>query len=97
MGDMNVRDGQRETTRSASTPAPAANLTPEEEARLEIAAATIEQRQKALKSDLRDWAYWCFRHALPNRGLIHFQNHSSFEWGFRRISEAWQRAGGPAE
>lgn len=44
-----------------------------------------EQRRK---SDLQNWAYWCFSVAVPNIGMAHFQNHSFDQMAFRRIGNA---------
>lgn len=54
--------------------------------------------QKALKSDLRNWAFWFFKRAAgaANLGLVHFQNHSSFEAAFQKILKGRQEAAGPA-
>lgn len=54
--------------------------------------------QKALRSDLRNWAFWFFRRAAgaANLGLVHFQNHSSFEAAFQKILKGRQEAAAPA-
>jgi hypothetical protein len=95
MISMSARDGQIDTGLDATQFDLLADLTPEAEARLENDIVT--RRQTALKSDLGDWAYWCFKLALANNGLVHFQNHSSFRKAFEKIFEAWRQAGGPVE
>lgn len=51
--------------------------------------------ERAFKSDLQDWAFWCFERGLgDDLGLIHFQNHSEFEMAFRRIGDAWREVHG---
>jgi hypothetical protein len=54
--------------------------------------------QKALKSDLRNWAFWFSKRAAgaANLGLVHFQNHSSFEAAFQKIFTGRQEAATPA-
>jgi hypothetical protein len=44
--------------------------------------------QQRIKSDLQNWAYWCFSVAVPNAGMAHFQNHSMYQMSFRRIGAA---------
>jgi hypothetical protein len=45
-------------------------------------------QQQRIKSDLQNWAYWCFSLAVPNAGMAHFQNHSLYQVGYRRIFNA---------
>jgi hypothetical protein len=56
--------------------------------------------QQAVKSDLRNWAFWYFSHALSpfnnHGGLIHFQNHSNFESSFRKILTGYEEVTDPA-
>jgi hypothetical protein len=47
--------------------------------------APDDQRRK---SDLQNWAYWCFSVAVPNIGMAHLQNHSFDQMSFRRIGNA---------
>lgn len=56
--------------------------------------ASAEPRQQlALKSDLRNWAYWCFTRGLgANLGRIHLQNHSEFQRSYFQMFTAWQAA-----
>lgn len=94
---MRVRDGQIETgvTASAHLGAASESDAAETAADVETTAASSAQRQLALRSDLGDWAFWCFKHSLgPNYGLFHFHNQSSFEMSFQRISKAWRDANG---
>lgn len=51
------------------------------------------QTQRA-KSDLQNWAYWCFTQAVPNAGMAHIQNHSMNQITYRRIRDAYLQAGG---
>ena len=45
--------------------------------------------EQMTRSDLEDWAYWCF--ILANEGhKVHFQNHSNFEATYRRINAAYR-------
>lgn len=54
---------------------------------------TLENRRR--KSDLQNWAYWCFKHAVaPNAGMVHLQNHSMNQMSYRRIRDAYLQAGG---
>ncbi|HEX8249704.1 MAG TPA: hypothetical protein VF599_16115 [Pyrinomonadaceae bacterium] len=48
--------------------------------------------QQRIKSDLQNWAYWCFSVAVPNMGMAHFQNHSLNQVGYRRIGNALNEA-----
>jgi hypothetical protein len=48
--------------------------------------------QQRVKSDLQNWAYWCFTNAVPNAGMSHFQNHSLNQKGFRRVGVALNEA-----
>lgn len=48
-----------------------------------------EQRKK---SDLQNWAYWCLSLAVPNAGMVHFQNHSLDQVSYRRIGNALNEA-----
>ncbi len=55
------------------------------------------REQLALKSDLRNWAYWCFTRGLGNNlGLVHLQNHSEFQRSFYQMFAAYQQATGAA-
>jgi Cellulase (glycosyl hydrolase family 5) len=45
-----------------------------------------------IKSDLEDWAYWCFNKAVPNAGQVHFQNHSLNQTTYRRMRDALNHA-----
>ena len=49
-------------------------------------------QQQRIKSDLQNWAYWCFTNAVPNAGMAHFQNHSMNQMAFRRIGAALNEA-----
>jgi len=52
--------------------------------------------QKALKSDLRNWAFWFSKRAAgANLGLVHFQNHSGFEAAFQKILTGREEAARP--
>ncbi len=42
------------------------------------------------RSDLQNWAYWCFEVAEDNSGVIHFQNHSTFEETYTLINNAFR-------
>jgi hypothetical protein len=48
--------------------------------------------QQRVKSDLQNWAYWCFSVAVRNAGMAHFQNHSLNQVSFRRIGNAFNEA-----
>jgi hypothetical protein len=51
---------------------------------------------RALKSDLRNWAYWFTKRAVGgNLGLVHLQNHSGFESSFHKILKGYQEATTP--
>ncbi|HVF45357.1 MAG TPA: hypothetical protein VM936_20185 [Pyrinomonadaceae bacterium] len=53
--------------------------------------------QKALKSDLRNWAFWFSKRAAGvNLGLVHFQNHSGFKAAFQKILVGRPAAARPA-
>jgi hypothetical protein len=55
--------------------------------------STEPEAMLALKSDLQNWAYWCFIRGLGTRlGTIHFQNHSGFHSTYRLIDLAYQQA-----
>jgi hypothetical protein len=55
--------------------------------------STEPEATLALKSDLQNWAYWCFIRGLgTRRGTIHFQNHSGFHSTYRLINLAYQQA-----
>lgn len=41
--------------------------------------------EKLTRSDLEDWAYWCFAVARQRATVIHFQQHSIFESIYPRI------------
>lgn len=45
----------------------------------------------SVRSDLADWAYWCFQEGAPTPGYVHFQNHSTFGLPYCAIGAAWQR------
>ena len=51
---------------------------------------TAETQRKT--SDLQNWAYWCFVNAVPNAGMVHFQNHSLYQMAYRRIRDALNQA-----
>jgi hypothetical protein len=54
-------------------------------------ASAEPREQLALKSDLRNWAYWCFSRGLGNDlGRIHLQNHSEFQRSYYQMSTALQ-------
>lgn len=58
-------------------------------------AGSGSMEKLALKSDLRNWAYWCFSRGLgPRLGTLHFQNHSEFQRSFYQMFLAWQEATG---
>lgn len=42
------------------------------------------------RSDLENWAYWCFYVGEHNSGVIHFQNHSTFEESYALINKAFR-------
>ena len=45
-----------------------------------------------IRSDLENWAYWCFLVAKTQATAIHFQNHSNFELTYQRIKAAYDAA-----
>lgn len=45
-----------------------------------------------VRSDLENWAYWCFRVAKTHATAIHFQNHSNFELTYKAIKAAYDAA-----
>lgn len=49
-------------------------------------------QNQRIKSDLQNWAYWCFTNAVPNAGMVHFQNHSMNQRAYRRIQDALNQA-----
>lgn len=44
--------------------------------------------EKKTHSYLENWAHWCFK-AKPDGGVVHFQNHSTFEDTYALISRAF--------
>lgn len=46
----------------------------------------------SVRSDLGDWAFWCFQEGAPTPGYVHFQNHSGFDLAFYAVGDAWRRA-----
>lgn len=46
----------------------------------------------SVRSDLADWAYWCFKEGAPSPGYVHFQNHSTYELPYCEVGAAWQSA-----
>jgi hypothetical protein len=44
------------------------------------------------RSDLENWAYWCFFVSMHSSGVIHFQNHSTFEETYTVINKAFRDA-----
>jgi hypothetical protein len=43
------------------------------------------------RSDLNDWAFWCFERSFEtNNDVIHFQNHSNFEATYQAIEDAYR-------
>lgn len=51
---------------------------------------TIQDQRR--KSDLQNWAYWCFVNAVPNPGMVHLQNHSMNQITYRRMRDALNQA-----
>lgn len=47
---------------------------------------------KRLKSDLQNWAFWCFSSGAKTPGTAHFQNHSLNQITYRRINDAFNEA-----
>jgi hypothetical protein len=47
---------------------------------------------KRLKSDLQNWAFWCFSSGAKTPGTAHFQNHSLNQITYRRIRDAMVEA-----
>jgi hypothetical protein len=45
-----------------------------------------------IRSDLQNWAYWCFSLAVKNPGVVHFQNHSMDQRAYRRLMDALNQA-----
>jgi len=52
-----------------------------------IGATTYDQ---LVRSDLENWADWCFNVANAMGTAIHFQNHSNFEATYKRIHDAYR-------
>jgi hypothetical protein len=48
--------------------------------------------EQRVKSDLQNWAFWCFSVGVPNAGMAHFQNHSLNQVSYRRIGNALNEA-----
>lgn len=48
----------------------------------------------AVRSDLGDWAYWCFLEAAADPGYVHFQNHSTQDMPYCEIGASYQKATG---
>ncbi len=46
----------------------------------------------SVRSDLADWAYWCFQEGAATPGYVHFQNHSGFDLAYYAVGDAWRRA-----
>lgn len=46
----------------------------------------------AVRSDIGDWAYWCFLEAAASPGYVHFQNHSTYDMPFCHIGASYQKA-----
>lgn len=47
---------------------------------------------QCLKSDLQNWAYWCFSRAVTVPGAVHFQNHSFNQMSYPRIIDGYNQA-----
>lgn len=47
-------------------------------------------REKKMRSDLENWAYWCFNVAKSKDSVIHFQNHSTYEAAYPLIARAYR-------
>ncbi|MEA2206343.1 MAG: hypothetical protein QOE77_3119 [Blastocatellia bacterium] len=56
---------------------------------LNIGPTTYDQ---LVRSDLENWAYWCFKVAKTHATAIHFQNHSNFELTYKSIRAAYDAA-----
>jgi hypothetical protein len=54
-----------------------------------LGSSTYDQ---LIRSDLENWAYWCFLVAKAHATAIHFQNHSNFELTYQRIKAAYDAA-----
>ncbi|HKQ51491.1 MAG TPA: NBR1-Ig-like domain-containing protein [Pyrinomonadaceae bacterium] len=48
--------------------------------------------EPSVRSDLADWALWCFQEGAATPGYVHLQNHSTFDLPYAEIGEAWQKA-----
>ncbi len=48
--------------------------------------------EPSVRSDLADWAYWCFQEGAATPGYVHFQNHSTFALPYCEIGDAWRKA-----
>ena len=46
--------------------------------------------EQMTRSDLNDWAFWCFQAAREKQTTIHFQNHSNFEAPYAYIDQAYR-------
>jgi len=54
--------------------------------------STLSPYDKRLKSDLQNWAFWCFSSGAKTPGRAHFQNHSLNQISYRRIRDAFVEA-----
>jgi hypothetical protein len=59
-----------------------------------VGASTADMLKR---SDLEDWAFWCFQVAQQMMSVIHFQQHSTFEAIYARINAAFRASLGGVE
>jgi hypothetical protein len=78
--DMSVRDGQIQTDlTNAAGSAPDVDNDPDTD-------PNTPAGWVAVRSDLENWVFWTLSRGKGDRlGLLHFQNHSSFQQAFARI------------